>query len=67
MKERLYTVGEIYRQKLLRKHDGTPYADKATILRIVQRMKHSKVRTPYGMGYGVTLAEIHRHNDRAGK
>lgn len=65
MKERLYTIGEIFRGKLLRNFKGTAYTDKSTILRIVQKMKFSRVRTQFGMGYAVPKKEIDRHNNRS--
>lgn len=61
-KERLYTIGEIFRQKLLLNHDGVPYTDKSTISRIVRGMQATRVPTAWGQGYAVPLSAIHRHN-----
>lgn len=60
-----YTIGEILRQKLLISPiSRKAYKDKASISRIVQRLPHKKIQTPYGAGYGVTLSTIKKYNTK---
>lgn len=62
--ERLYTLGEIHRLGLLKSHTGEPYKHKATISRIMSRMKMPKGRTLHGMGYRIPMTAIRAHNKR---
>lgn len=57
-----YTVGEIARQGLLKNHKGEPYKHKATVLKIVQKLPHRKIQTPWGPGYSVAKEEIDLFN-----
>jgi len=57
-----YTIGEITRLGLLKNHKGEPYRHKASVLKIVLALQHSKARTPWGIGYEVSEAEIQKHN-----
>lgn len=66
MKERTYTVGEILRLGLLKNHMGKPYKHKASILVIIKTLHHKKVKTPWGIGYSVSKAEIDKYNARWG-
>lgn len=61
--ERMYTIGEIFRQKLLLNYRGES-ADKPTISRIVRGMRHARVSTVYGQGYAVPLSAIEEHNTK---
>lgn len=60
-----YTTGQIYRLGLLKNHEGKPYKHKATVLNLVRRLKHTRVKTRFGMGYAVSEGEITKHNDAA--
>ena len=57
-----YSIGEIFRQKLLLNYKGKPYKDKATIGRVVGKMKYRKVKTPWGLSKQVSEKEIEKHN-----
>jgi hypothetical protein len=61
----MHTVGDIARKGLLLNHKGEPYRDKSTIARIIRtEMKAKKIKTPWGVGYAVTDAQIERYNAR---
>ncbi len=64
MTRKLYTTGEIYRQKLLISSRGTPYSTKAAVLQVVRLMPHERVQTVFGPGYAVTLSTIRAHNKK---
>lgn len=64
MKKQHYTVGEIIRLGLLKKHDGKPHTDKAAVLRIVRGLYHTKVKTKWGPGYSVHKGELDRYNKK---
>jgi hypothetical protein len=60
-----FTVGDIFRLKLLKNHSGEPYKDKATISRIVKnQMKAERKLTPWGMGWSVHGSDITRWNNQ---
>lgn len=61
--ERMYTIGQIFRQKLLLNHRGQP-ADKPTVSRLVRGMSHARVPTIYGQGYAVPRSAIDAHNQK---
>lgn len=64
MRGRTYTIGEITRLGLLLNHNGKPYKDKATVLRIVKTLPHERIKTPFGMGYAVKKRVIADFNKR---
>ena len=57
-----YTVGQIFRLKLLKNRDGQPYKDKATISKITSKMYRISIKTRWGKGYSIPKSEIDRHN-----
>lgn len=57
-----YTLGEIFRLGLLLNHKGEPYRHKASALKAVLKLKHTKVKTPWGIGYSVSEKELSTHN-----
>lgn len=59
---KLYTLGEIFRLGLLKNHSGKPYADKATISRIVARLSPEVKKTPWGLAKCLTMAQINSFN-----
>lgn len=62
--ENTYTIGDILRKGLLKNHKGEAYKHKATVLKIVQLLKHEKIKTPFGVGYAVPQSEIDKHNKK---
>ncbi len=62
-----YTIGEIFRLGLLKNHEGEPYRQKATVSRVVSRMKYKIVETPWGPAKAVSLSEIERQNSGQGR
>ena len=57
-----YSIGLIFRLGLLKNHKGEPYKDKATVSRIVSKLKHKEIRSPFGMAKVVSEKEIERWN-----
>ena len=62
MTEKHYTIGEIFRDGLLKNHKGEPYTNKGTISKIVAGMKHKVIKTPWGEGKAIPKSEIEKHN-----
>ncbi len=62
----IYTVGQIHRLGLMISRKGTPYRDKAAIIRIIKRHKltHTRILTPRGYAYRIRLSTIRAHNAR---
>ena len=56
------TIGEIFRQGLLKNYAGEPYKDKASVSRAVSRLKYKTQKTPWGIAKVVPLSEIQKHN-----
>ncbi len=63
-KKKLFTVGEIYRGKMLINRHGKPYSAVAAVLSVVRLLPHKRVKTPFGIGYGVALSTIEAHNKK---
>lgn len=61
--EKHYTVGEIFRNKLLLNKDGEPYKNKSAVALIVRGMKCKVINTAHGKGKSVPLSEIEKHNN----
>ena len=57
-----YTIGEVFRLGLLKNWKGEPYKDKASISRIVSKMKFETKKTAWGMARVVSEKEIHKMN-----
>ena len=57
-----YTIGEIFRLKLLKGWDGKPYKNKVTVSRAVNKMRFKIVRTKFGSAKAVTASEIEKFN-----
>lgn len=64
MREHYVTIGEIFRQGLLKNADGKPYANKGTISVIVNRSEYLKMRTPYGIAKVLSKKQIDELNKR---
>lgn len=58
-----YTIGEIFRLGLLKNHEGSPYKDKATVGRVVGKLKYVEKKTPWGMSKQISDEEIEKHNN----
>lgn len=59
-----YTIGEIYRLKLLKNHKGEPYADKPTISKILNNYPHKVTQTAFGPAKMFSQATIDKLNNR---
>lgn len=59
-----YTIGEIYRLKLLKNHKGEPYANKPTVSKVLNSYPHEIVETPFGPSKIFTQATIDKLNSR---
>ena len=57
-----YTIGQIHKLKLLVGFDGKPYKNKATVSRVVNRMKWKKHLTRWGYAKVVSEKEIALRN-----
>lgn len=62
MKDPYFTIGEIFRSKMLISRTGKPFGDKASIIRRIRQLPHKRLNTPYGPGYAVRLSTIRAHN-----
>lgn len=63
MLEPSYTIGEIFRRKLLLASNGKPYTDMSAVSRVVRmQIRHEVADTKYGKGYRVSLSAIRAHN-----
>jgi hypothetical protein len=58
-----YTIGEIFREKLLIGRNG-PYKDKSTISRAMSQFTHRVILTKHGPGKEYTLDQIERANKK---
>lgn len=67
MKKEYYTIGEIFRQQLINRSDGQPYANKITIGRIVRGLKYKEVMSKYGPSKVVTMEQIKEYNKKIRK
>lgn len=67
MKNEYYTIGRIFREQLIKRTDGQPYANKITIARIVRGMKFKEVQSKYGPSKVVTMAQIKEYNKKLEK
>lgn len=59
-----YTIGEIYRLKLLKNHKSEPYADKATISKLLSNYPHAITETPFGPSKRFSQDTIDKLNKR---
>lgn len=65
MKTHLYSVGEIFRGKLLKNIHGVPYGNKSQVSKAVNRLQFKVIDTPWGPGKAVTMAQINKHNAKS--
>lgn len=57
-----YTIGEVFRGKMLLNHKGEPYKDKATVSKIVAHFKWRPAKSAFGIAKEVPMSEIEKHN-----
>lgn len=57
-----YTIGEIFRLKLLKNHLGEPYKHKATLSKIVNKIGAKTIKTAFGEGKVLTEKQINDYN-----
>ena len=62
--KKLYHIGEILRLGLLKAMDGTAYTSKITVSKIVNSERWEAVKTKYGAGKALTMAQIEKLNKR---
>lgn len=61
--QKLYTLGEILRNKLLLNYKGKPYGDKGTISRVAAKLGTINKKTAWGIAKCLTAKQIKSHND----
>lgn len=61
-----YTIGEIFRNKLLKNSDGKPYKHKASVANVLRHYPHEVKETPRGPAKMYTEATIKAVNKRWG-
>lgn len=62
MNHHFYTIGEIHRLGLLKKHDGTPYADRTGVMRRLSRKSPKEIATPFGIAKYYSTDDIEMLN-----
>jgi len=62
MEEKFYTVGDIFRNGLLKDFKGEPYKNKVSIARIVNTQTYKTIRTPWGLAKCLTKKQIDKIN-----
>ncbi len=61
---KLYTLGEIYRLKLLKNHEGKPYSSKGALSHVFQMLPYKTKKTPWGDAKCLTQAQIDAFNKK---
>lgn len=61
-----YTIGEIFRNKLLKNNKGEPYKDKASVSNVLRAYPHETRQTPNGPAKIYTDKQIELINKRWG-
>jgi len=59
-----YTIGEIYRKKLLRNRNGEAYKDKATVSKELKGKPYTTKQTPHGESKLFSQAVLDSLNQR---
>lgn len=62
MQHKLYTIGEIFRGKMLLNLRGKPYGDKSQVAKVVRTLEYRIIKTPWGPAKALPLSEIKKHN-----
>jgi len=63
-KEQLFTIGDIFRQGLLKTAEGEPYLTKRSVLSLVNKCEYHNKLTKYGMAKCLTMKQIEELNNR---
>jgi len=61
---KLYTIGEIFRQGLLKNHKGEPYAHKASVSKALSKCEYEISHTPFGESKCFTEEKINELNKK---
>ena len=61
---KLWSIGQIHRQGLLKDTEGKPYKQKRTISNIVNKLKYATIETPYGTAKCLSMNQIEGHNKK---
>jgi hypothetical protein len=48
MENKLYTIGEIAREGLLKKRDGTAQTNRSLVSRMIRELPYTRKKTPFG-------------------
>jgi len=64
MKEKLYSIGEVFRLGLLINSKGVSYKHKATISKIINSMSYEIQNTPFGPSKAISERQIAEHNSK---
>ena len=59
-----YTIGEVYKEGLLKNWKGEPYKDKASVSKVVNKIKFKTKKTPFGEAKTITQQQIEEHNNK---
>ena len=59
-----YTIGEIYRNKLLKNSKGEPYSQKASVSNALKGYPHEVIQTPYGPAKSFSEETIKKINKK---
>lgn len=59
-----YTIGEVFRNKLLKNQHGQPYTNKGTVSNVLARYHHEIKQTPHGPAKLYSEATIKEANKR---
>lgn len=62
--DKLYTIGEIFNQGLLKTWKGEPYKDKAAISKIVNSLPYTVKKTAWGQAKCLTQKQIEAYNKK---
>lgn len=58
-----YTLGEIFRKGLLKNWKGEPYKDKASLSKVVNKLRYTTKRTPWGIAKCLSEKQIKEYNE----
>lgn len=61
---RFFTIGEIFRLKLLKNYKGEPYKDKAAVSRVVNKLQYKVKKTAWGQAKCISEEQIKIYNER---
>ena len=59
-----YTIGELFKLKLLKNHLGNPYTSKAAVSKIINSTEYRELKTAWGMAKVITDEQLKEINNR---